>query len=137
MAISSEMSNQGTTRSLRSSHRNMAFLIEALVVLAFLMVSMAVFVRLFAGAQVEGLSSVRQSQAVLAATNGAEEFSANPADVTDFTTEDGLMVSFDVSDEAHGTGTLYDATITVRDGEDEIYVLHTARYVSAAIGGAS
>lgn len=114
----------------------MAFLIEALVVLAFLMTSLAVFVRLFSGAQVEGLRANELSQAVLAASVGAERFAADPTQVQEFTTEDGLSVSYEVKETPHGTGTLYNATVVVSHDGAQVYTLETARYVSAAEGGA-
>ncbi len=135
MAISNEMGKQNSSRS-NSTHRGMAFLVEALVVLAFLMTSLAVFVQLFSSAQIKGLHSERLSRAVILATNTAEEFSAHPTTIEESTTEDGLTIVCDVDDEKRDAGTLYNATITVRDGEEDVYTLHTARYVSTTNGGA-
>lgn len=135
MAISNEFGTQTTSRSIGSAHRGMAFLIEALVVLAFLMMSLAVFVRLFSSAQLEGIQSNRRSQAIMMATNTAEVFSANPTEVERVLTADGLTTTCDVEAVPHDAGTLYNATITVSDGEAELYVLRTARYVSSMGGG--
>lgn len=142
MAISSEMNKQplGQTdgRSRRQTRRGTAFLIEALVVLAFLMMSLAVFVQLFSSAQLEGLHANRVSQAVIAATNCAERFSADPTGVARNTTADGLEVTCDVASTQHAGGILYEATIVVRDSTDadeELYTLQTSRYVSDAQGG--
>lgn len=135
MAISNEFGAQTTSRSNGSTHRGMAFLIEALVVLALLMMSLAVFVKLFSSAQLEGVQSVQQSQAIMMATNAAEVFSANPTKVEHAVTADGLTTTCDVEAVPHDAGTLYNATITVSDGESELYVLRTARYVSNTGGG--
>lgn len=136
MAISREFGTQTTSRNSGSTHRGMAFLIEALVVLAFLMLSLAVFVKLFSSAQLEGFRANRQSQAIIMASNTAEVFSADPTKVESSMTTDGLTTTCDVEAVQHEAGTLYNATITVCDGELELYVLRTARYVSNTSGGA-
>lgn len=135
MAISSEFngtSRTPTRRPLRrSNRRGTAFLLEALIVLAFLMGSFAVFVRLFASAQLEAVDARRLSEAVLAATNRAEEFSADPHDDSE-TLVGEMRVTCDVTGEQRGSGVLWHATIRVTDERDdeEIYSLETARYVS-------
>lgn len=134
MAVSSEMNTSNTSRA-RTSRRGMAFFIEALVVLFFLMLSLAVFVRLFSGAQIEGMQANKLSEAVLVATNRAEEFSANPTAVKDLAYEGDLMVSCDVEETKMASGILYEATITVSDESGELYVLETARYVHGENGG--
>ena len=142
MAISTDLKGghkaqpQRTYRS--SNRRGFAFLIEALVVLAFLMGCHAVFVKLFATAQLEGLAANRLSQAIVAATNRAEEFSANPENASDLTTEDGLRITCDVKTDPYDAGTLFKATITVldeRDGNAELFRLDTSRYVSGLKAG--
>lgn len=137
MAVSNEMSSNKLTRGRSGSRHNTAFLVEALVVLAFLMVSLAVFVQLFSKAQLEGLSANRLSEAVLIATNRAEEFSANPTAVPEQTNEEDLVVRCDVTPTKRDAGTLYDATITVLDGNEEVYTLHTSRYVATASAASS
>ncbi len=135
MAISNELEQRSSSRPLKT-HRGMAFLIEALVVLAFLMTSLAIFVQLFSSAQIEGKDAARLSRAVLVATNAAEEFSAHPDAAPASTSEDGFTVTCDVTNNKRKAGTLYNATITVLDGEEQVYVLQTARYVNQAEGGA-
>ncbi len=139
MAISNEMAAaNGKQRS--QGHRGAAFLIEALVVLAFLMISLAVFVKLFAAAQLEARSSTRMSEAVQLATNQAEEFSADPAHASTEKELNGLRLTCEVKPTKRAAGTLYEATITVNDeqhGEQGIYTLATSRYVSNAGGGAA
>ena len=126
-------------RSVRDKNRRgFAFLIEALVVLAFLMGCLAVFVQLFSSAQLEGLSANRLSQAVVAATNRAEEFSANPTNASGAKTEDDLRVDCEVREERRNAGILYHATISVYDerkGDEEVFTLETARYVSGTLAG--
>lgn len=137
MAISNEMAS-ATGKQRSSGHRGIAFLIEALVVLAFLMISLAVFVKLFSAAQLEARSSTRMSQAVQLATNQAEEFSADPTHVDTEKELDGLKLTCEVKPTKHAAGTLYEATITVHDeqyGQQNIYTLATSRYVSNGAGG--
>lgn len=136
MAVSSELNAQSSSKRTGSGHRGMAFLIEALVVLAFLMASLAVFVKLFTSAQLEGLGANNLSQAVILASNTAEEFSVDPTGVQETTTEGNFVVTCEVAEEEHDAGTLYNATITVTDGTNELYTLRTARYVSTPNGGA-
>lgn len=128
MAISNEMGS-GAVRQ-HTSQRGMAFLVEALIILAFLMLSLAVFVRLFVGAQLEGIAANRKSEAVLAATNIAEEFSANPTGVATTSEVGDLVVTCDVKPDKREAGTLYNATIVVTHDSEEVYRLQTARYVS-------
>lgn len=142
MAISAELNGsderQQTFRSSRTaSRRGMAFLIEALITVAFLMGCLAVFVRLFSSAQLEGIAANKLSRAIVVATNRAEEFSANPWDTSGTNTEDGLSVECNVRDDVRAAGTLYEATIIVSENGSEIYRLETSRYVSGDTGGDS
>ena len=94
---------------------------------------MAVFLQLFAGAELEALRSNNLSQAVLLATNCAEEFSAHPDEMPVTTDEGDFEITCDVTPVAHKAGTLYEATITVRKDNKEVYTLKTSRYVSGAM----
>ena len=131
---------RGTSPAARSGNRKaashgIAFLIEALVILAFLVACMAVFTKLFAAAQLEGLAATHTSQAVICATNRAEQFSANPTNTDEVVTETGLRTVCEVEEIQRGAGVLYNATIIVYDESAqgaEIYRLETSRYVSGA-----
>ena len=135
MAISNEMSSKGSAQR-SAGHRGSAFLVEALVVLGFLMVALTIFVQLFSKAQIQGLGANQLSKAVFVATNYAEEFSADPTGVEAQREEDGLTATCSVEENKRNGGTLYEATIEVSDGSKTIYTLATARYVSNANGGA-
>ena len=142
MAISTDLKSveaRTTRRFLRNQNRRgFAFLIEALIVLAFLMGCLAVFVRLFSAAQLEGLAATRLSEAVVVATNRAEEFSANPTNTSGATTENDLRVECKVKKEPGKGGTLFKATIVVHDernGDAEIFSLETSRYMSGVVAG--
>ena len=117
---------------------NTAFLIEALVLMAVLIASMAVFTQLFTHSAV----AAHQAEEL---TNAAEEFSSDPAAVAAGKTvgqgvaagnvsavdgSDGLTVSCDVDSDAQGRGALYTARITVSDDSGEVYALDASRYES-------
>lgn len=133
MAVSDDMLAQGV-QSTRTGRRNVAFLIESMIVLALLMASMAVFVQIFSSAQLEGRGANRLSKAVVAATNCAETFSADPTSVPATAQDGDLTVLCDVDVEEHENGDLYNATITVKIQDEVLYTLHTARYLQASGG---
>ena len=116
---------------------NTAFLVEALVLMAVLIASMAVFTLLFTHSAVAAHQAKDQ--------NAAEEFSSNPAavaagktvgqgvaagDVSAVDDSDGLTVSCNVDSDVQGRGTLYTAHITVSDDSGEVYALDVSRYES-------
>ena len=114
---------------------NTAFLIEALVLMAVLIASMAVFTQLFTHSAVAAHQAEELTRATLLAQNAAEEFSSDPAavaagNVSAVDGSDGLTVSCDVDSDAQGRGTLYTAHITVSDDSDEVYALDASRYES-------
>lgn len=96
-----------------------AFLIEALVLVAFLMAALAVVLSLFASARAEEARAARLSEAVTLAQNAAEAFAATDEPVSRVCREAGAqtgdlyVVAVDVAAEERATGTLYTATISV------------------------
>ena len=120
---------------------NTAFLIEALVLMAVLIASMAVFTQLFTHSAVAAHQAEELTRATLLAQNAAEEFSSVAAgktigqgvaagDASAVDGSDGLTVSCDVDSDAQGRGTLYTAHITVSDDSGEVYALDASRYES-------
>ena len=140
----------------RASWHGTALLVEALVLLAFLVASLALFMQAFTQARGMGAEGSELAQAVAMASNLAEEFAANPATEPEPLERDGLTASCAVATVAAGgadgqtgsgaddapsggssgdssgaAGTLYRATILVTDGDgDEVYRLVTERYAS-------
>lgn len=138
----------------RASWHGTALLVEALVLLAFLVASLALFMQVFAQARGMGAEGSELAQAVAMASNLAEEFAADPATEPEPLERDGLTASCEVatvaaggadgqtgsgaddapsggssSDSSGAAGTLYRATILVTDGDgDEVYRLVTERY---------
>lgn len=132
------------TSSLTSSQRgknswtSTAFMVEAIVLLFFLIASMAVFTQLFGLATTTSTEATRLANASTIAQNAAEEFSANPVSVAKGTrvglgaaagTSGNFKVSCDVSKKKKGTGTLYSAHIVVSDDNGEAYALDADRFV--------
>lgn len=128
-----------TQKQGKTSWTGTAFMVEALVLLFFLVASLAVFTQLFAYSANGAKQAQRLTQATELAQNAAEEFSANPQAVAAGQTvglgtaqggnADGFTVSCNVSDEAQGHGTYYTAHISVSDNEGEAYALDASRYV--------
>lgn len=142
----------------RASWHGTALLVEALVLLAFLVASLALFMQAFAQARGMGAEGSELAQAVAMASNLAEEFAADPATEPEPLERDGLTASCEVATVAAGgadgqtgsgaddatsggssgdssgaAGTLYRATILVTDGDgDEVYRLVTERYARGA-----
>lgn len=132
MAISNDVLAQESQGIFRG-RRNVSFLLEAMIVLAFFIACMSIFVRLLSTSQLRARSASITSEAVMAATNRAEEFCANPKGAEGTVQEGDLIIECEVNATPHKAGTLYNATITVRhkNQQQESYVLNTARYVHA------
>lgn len=119
---------------VKSSWHGKAFLVEALVLLAFLVMSLAVLLALFVNARLESAGGERLAQAVHLAQNAAEEFAANPTDAEALAiVQDGLAVSAQLSYESHESGTLVRAVIAVTEQSGEA---DAAAGADAAGGGA-
>lgn len=128
------MSLDSLARRRRSlpSWAGAAFIVEAMLLLVFLIASVAVFTQLFAASVERSTSSSQLTSAVTAAENAAERFAANPSGAEDMTIVDGLTVVCDSTGEQTEGGTLYHATISVYapDAEEPVYELVTAAYES-------
>lgn len=123
-----------------------AFLVEALMLLAFLIAMLALFMALFTGAVQRERQAEQLTQAIMLAQNVAERFAADPSSVEEAYAQDGLVAQVESTAEEREEGTLWHATITVRadspnansaDAEarqrvsdDIAYQLQTSRYVS-------
>lgn len=138
-----------------------AFVVESLVLLAFLVASLAVVISLMGDAHARGQAADELSNAIIAASNSAEEFAADPAGAGDgdtawYAVVDGALVEVGASAgagganagdvggnaayavtraverEAQPAGTLYRAHIAVKREGATVYELDTSRYVSDA-----
>lgn len=135
------------TRNRQPLWHGAAFLVEALVLLAFLAASLAVLFSLFASARTEADRAARLSEAVAIAQNAAEgiaagdTFSADTAPATQAVigaqTGTTYELAIELEPRTTGAGTLWHATITVCDANasasgadaEPLYTLETARYL--------
>lgn len=120
-----------------------AMLVEAMLLLAFLIATLAVLTQMFAAAVEKANESAQLTAAVAVASDTAERFAANPAGVPDQQVVDNMLVVCKVTDEPHTAGVLYHADISVYamtpgTGADAgaelqgepVYTVSTSRYES-------
>ncbi len=133
-----ETSSLTSSQRGKSSWTSTAFMVEAIVLLFFLIASMAVFTQLFGLATTTSTEAARLANANTIAQNAAEEFSADPASVAKgakvglgaaASTSGNFKVSCDVSKKKNSTGILYSAHIVVSDDNGEAYSLDAERFV--------
>ncbi len=144
----------GVRRAEGHSWTNLAFVVEALILLFAIIVSMTVFTSLYAKAGTLATRSEDLTAAIKMAQSAAEEFSNDPASVAAGTPVGlgfaagqkdtaALSVTCDVTSSKTDAGTLYQAHITVNDSDvaagssdgaaaSEIFSLDASRYVSEA-----
>ena len=116
-----------------------AVLVESMLLLVFLIASLAVFTQMFATSVGRADESAKLTAAVAAASETAEQFAANPMRVAGERTVDDLLVVCDVQGEQRQSGTLYHADIAVyapsgqaaasADGEP-VYKVSTSHFES-------
>ena len=128
------MSLESPARRSRSlpSWAGAAFIVEAMLLLVFLIGSVAVFTQLFAASIERSTRSENLAGAVAAAENVAERFAVDPTGTVGTTTVGNLTVTCESKGEDMAGGTLYHATITVLsdDSDEPVYTLNTASYES-------
>lgn len=154
MANKLDIPSFSTRRKLTPSVNatNRAFVVEALILLAFLAVAVAIILQLFAAAGVQSREAHKLSLSEHLATNTAEVFAANPrtaptmvyynAEGEPLETEVGAVYSVEttITPQSMEAGTLYTADIVVTNYElrydgNVTYELQTKRYLSALEGG--
>jgi hypothetical protein len=130
--MSFELPTHRPTTSARPGWASGAFIVESLLLLVFLIGSLAIFTQMFAAAAEQAAQGGTLSAAVAAVGNTAEQFAADPESVSTETHEGDLRVVSDVTQEAREGGTLYRATISAFDANNAtpVYTVTTSRYVS-------
>lgn len=113
--MSFQLAKEHAKQSPRSSWANVAFIVEAMLLLVFLIVSLVIFLQMFSASLVRSSESEQITQAVAAASSVAERFAADPATVQSEYTEGTMRVTCNVAPEARAQGTLYTARISVYD----------------------
>lgn len=153
MAVDLSRLRGGNARDRRPWH-GAAFIMESLVLLVFLVASLAVIMQLMGGAHERGTDADELSNAVVLASNDAEAFAADPtngnrtatfslvndelvelADVGDTATAHRYDVTRTVQQHDESAGTLYEARIEVACDGRVVYGIDTSRYVSNEGGG--
>lgn len=143
---------RGLSATTKASNR--AFVVEALLLIAFLAASVAIILQLFAAAGMHSQEAHRLSMSEHLATNAAESFGASPTTVerTAYYDADGnklnagdaraYSVQTTVTSQHTTAGVMYSASIIVANHEqnydgDVTYELQTQRYLSNSEGGGS
>ena len=113
-----------------------SFLVEAMLLLFFVMASMAVVTAMFAESVERSEQGTALTDAVALATSAAERFTADPASLEAELAEGGLVASCAVEEQERAGGTMYIATIDVRrEGEREKAALYSLRVSKYESGG--
>lgn len=122
------------SRVTEGTWHGMAYLIESILLLAFIVAAITVFFELFSYSENIATNNNTLSDAVVYATNTAEMFAASPELMKDYGTErDDYHITCNVTEREAAAGTLYDAVIevtSVSSGE-VLYTLNTTNYVSS------
>ena len=128
-------SHRGTETRVRSSWHGTATILEAILLLIFLLASVALMTKTLALSFAKAAEGRQLSAATMAAANTAELFAANPIDPNiEVRSEDGLRITCDVAANSTATGTLYKATIEVfeedsRESAGPLYSLASSKFV--------
>ena len=130
--MSFELPTHRPATSARPGWASGAFIVESLLLLVFLIGSLAIFTQMFAGAAEQATQSSMLSEAVAVAGSTAERFAADPQGIETETQDGDLRVVSNVTQDERDGGILYHATISVftANGAEPIYTVTTSRYVS-------
>ena len=132
--MSFELMSKGDRRMAQPSWTNMAFIVEAMLLLVFLVASLAVFMQLFSAAAQRSAESRDLTDAVAVASTTAERFAVDPQGIPEVSHADDLTVTCTVEPDSRDSGTLYRANIAVYKGDEPagepVYSLSTSTYVS-------
>lgn len=113
------------------SWTGVAFIVEAMLLLVFLVASLALFSNLFASAVQRSDESRELTAAVAAASDVAERFAADPSSVEKTTQRGDLTVVCDASVDKRAAGSYHRAFIkVVNTMGDTVYTIDTGCYVS-------
>lgn len=116
-------------RSRSVSKTRSTFLVEALLLLACVIILLAVTVVLFAFASQTSTKAQRMQESADIAQNAAEQFAANPAKMPVALDAGDYMVRCDIDEEETETGLLYNANVIVTYDAEEMCSLQVSKYV--------
>lgn len=128
-----ESSRRTSANLMRTSWASVAFIVESVLLLVFLVASLAVLTQVFVSSLNRSIESRTLDAATIAASSIAEHFAADPTDVSEETVLGDLRITCKVTEDLHAGGTLYRAHIDVFDasesgGDALVYSLDTANY---------
>lgn len=113
------------------SWSGVAFVVEAMLLLVFLIGSLALFTNLFASSVKHGNESRELTIAVAVASDTAERFATDPASVPETDKINDMIVKCDVTDDKRAGGVYHKAVITVYgEGAEPVYSITTGVYES-------
>lgn len=126
------MQKRKNGRNVRTSWKSVAFLVESMLLLVFLVASLAVLAQVFTASLNRSVESRTLDAASIAAGSIAEHFAADPSDVQEVVKLGDLLIRCETTEEPRSGGTMYKATIDVYDSTNGnlVYSLPTSRYVS-------
>lgn len=124
---------QQLSSAVRSTWASIAFIVESILLLVFLVASLAVLTQVFFSSLNRSVESRTLDAATIAASSIAEHFAADPTGVDGEVDLGDLRVTCEVSDEQRQGGTMYSAHIEVFDvseagGGAPVYSIDTSRY---------
>lgn len=132
-----EYAKHKSRQNTRLAWSSVAFIVESILLLVFLVASLAILTQVFAASLTRSVESRTLDAASIAATSIAEHFAADPTDVEENIRLGDLLVKCAVVDERRANGTMYYATISVYDmsanGSGEaVYTIETSKYEKGA-----
>ena len=139
--MSFQLASEHKGMTTRPSWANASFIVEAMVLLVFLIASLAVFMQLFSASLQHSRESGELTDAVAAASSTAERFAADPQGVPAVAQVGDLLVTCNVKPVKHERGTLYQADIRVygasTDAADVAAILEAAEGSEAGAADAA
>lgn len=105
------------------------FMVEALLLLACVIILLAVTITLFAFASETSTKAQRIQESADIAQNSAEQFAANPAGMPEILEVGDYTVRCDVDREETESGLLYNANVIVMYGVEDMCSLEVSKYM--------
>ena len=132
--MSVEYADRKNLRRARVSWSSASFIVESILLLLFLVASLAVLTQVFSASLTRSVESRTLDAASIAATSIAEHFAADPASIDEKTQLGDLLITCDVTHENRAGGIMYHAKIDVYDlsgyHNGSVYSLETSSYQS-------
>ncbi len=132
--MSVEYASKKSLRRARVTWSSASFIVESILLLLFLVASLAVLTQVFSASLTRSVESRTLDAASIAATSIAEHFAADPTSVEEKTQLGDLLIKCEVTEENRPGGIMYHAKINVYDlsgyNDDAVYSVETSSYQS-------